>query len=165
MHTRSDQAMKQLLRAALESGGSFTSELEVSPDPQNADGYFVPNPNRQSPVASTLLGRMTRQPCSFEVFSATPDASEIGECIRKHLNLRHILLAKHGPAGLPRQWIISSGKPSSAFRSVRYTSIRWVASRDLRLAFNICDVGHRGKRVAREPVDLALAPDGTRTNT
>ncbi len=109
--------MKQLLRACLEfnHAGQFTSEMEVSPDPQNADGYFVPNPERSSPVTSTLLGRMSDHPCSFEVFSAAPDVGESKECVRKLLNLHHILEGKEPNAPLPRQWIISSGLPKSAF--------------------------------------------------
>lgn len=116
MQARSDQASKQLLRAFLQDDGTFTSELEVSPDPQNADGYFVPNAHRSSPVVATLLGRMTKHACSLELFSSAPDVIDVGECIRKHLNL-HILRKKQGDAGLPRQWIICAGKPSTAFEA------------------------------------------------
>ena len=113
MVTRYDQLCKQMLRAGLQGRGSFTSELEVSPDPQQVDGYFVPDLARPSPVAETLLGHMTQQPCSFEVFSSPPDALEVTECLRKHLNLRHILGKPSDASVLPHQWILSAGKPSS----------------------------------------------------
>ncbi|MBK9261305.1 MAG: DUF4351 domain-containing protein [Polyangiaceae bacterium] len=115
MVTRYDQLGKQMLRASLQERGSFTSELEVSPDPQQVDGYFVPDLERPSPVAGTLLGRMTERPCSFEVFSAPPDVLDVEGCIRKHLNLRHILRKQIEAPGLPHQWILSAGKPSKAF--------------------------------------------------
>ncbi len=115
MHTRFDQAMKQLVRACLEQDGTFTPEVEVSPDPQAADGYFVPKLQRNSPVMRTFLGRMTHKACGFEFFSCTPDAQELGECVRKLMNLRHQLFTKDKTAVLPIQWIISSGFPKNAF--------------------------------------------------
>ena len=119
MHTRSDQACKQMLRAVLQDVGSFMTEYEVSPEPQNADGYFVPNLHGTPPVAGTLLGRMSRHSCLFEFFSTTPDTTEIGACLRKHLNLRHIVGNKQEAHELPYQWIISSGKPLSALDACR----------------------------------------------
>lgn len=113
MVTRYDQLGKQMLRAGLESRGSFTSELEVNPEPQYVDGYFIPNLEYPSPVATTLLGRMTEQCCSFEVFSASPDPLEVKACLRKHLNLCHILHKPPSISELPYQWILSAGKPSS----------------------------------------------------
>jgi hypothetical protein len=112
MVTRYDQLGKQMLRAGLQGRGTFTSELEVSPDPQHVDGYFVPNLENPSPIAETLLGRMAQRACSFEVFSSPPDGLEVAECLRKHLNLRHILRKKLGALELPYQWILCAGKPS-----------------------------------------------------
>jgi hypothetical protein len=60
---------------------------------------------------------MTERPCSFEVFSAAPDPLEVEACLRKHLNLRHILRKTPGEAELPRQWILSAGKPSSSLET------------------------------------------------
>jgi hypothetical protein len=114
MVTRYDQLGKQMLRAGLQGRGSFTLELEVSPEPQQVDGYFVPNLKQPSPVDGTLLGRMTEQPCSFEIFSSPPDLLEVEACVRKHLNLRHIVRKQPDPPGLPYQWILSAGKPVNA---------------------------------------------------
>lgn len=114
MHTRLDQAMKRLVRDLLGNSGTFTPDFEVSPDPQNVDGYFVPNPHHQSPIAETLLGRMTSAPCSLEFFSATPDIDEVTACVRKHLNLLHIFSNKDSTVIAPHQWIISSGMPDQA---------------------------------------------------
>ena len=52
VHTRYDQAFKQIVGATLEPLGSFGPELEVSPDPQRADGFFVPDPAKISSGAS-----------------------------------------------------------------------------------------------------------------
>lgn len=79
MQTRFDQAVKQMLRTLLEPCGTFTPAMEVSLDPQVADGYFEPDPNKPSPVADTLLGRMTSLRCSLEAFSTTPSAEEVSE--------------------------------------------------------------------------------------
>ncbi|MDI1443655.1 DUF4351 domain-containing protein [Polyangium sp. 6x1] len=118
MHNRYDQACKQILCAALEPSGVFGPEIEVSPDPQRVDGFYVPDPARPSPIASTLLGRMGRSACTFEVFSETPDDGELIACVRKHLNLRHILAGKDPPVPLPRQWILSSGRPQKGLRAL-----------------------------------------------
>ncbi len=114
MATRYDQFGKQMLRAGLESRGTFTPEHEVSPEPQYADGYFVPNLQLASPVAATMLGRITETPTSFEMFSTCLDALEAEGCLRKHFNLRHILRKSVDDSRLPRQWLMSTGKPVSA---------------------------------------------------
>jgi hypothetical protein len=114
MRTRHDQLGKQMLRASLEDRGTFTPAMEVSPDPQEADGFLVPDLRRVSRVEPTLLGRMTKITCSFEVFSSPPDGLETEGCIRKHMNLRHILRKNHEEHKLPHQWLLCAGKPESA---------------------------------------------------
>jgi len=117
MLTRYDQLGKQMLRASLESRGTFTSEVEVSPEPQHIDGYFVPNLGSLSPIVGTLLGRMTEQPCTFEVFSAPPDGLAVEACLRKHFNFRHILRKSPAASDLPYQWVLSAGKPSNGLEA------------------------------------------------
>lgn len=114
MRTRHDQLGKQMLRAGLEDRGKFTPAMEVSPDPQEADGFFVPDLSRVSPVIPTLLGRMTEITCSFEVFSSPPDMLEMEGCIRKQLNLRHILRKDEEGHPLPHQWILHLQTRSSS---------------------------------------------------
>lgn len=124
MHTRYDQAFKQLLRAALAPLGVFTPEVEVSPDPQRVDGWFVPDPARSSSAGASLLGRMSRSACTFEVFSDTPDDAEIVSCVRKQLNLRHVLLGRESPPPLPHLWVLSSGRPTKGLRALAARSKR-----------------------------------------
>jgi len=116
MQTRFDQAMKEMLQKLLEPCGTFTQAVEVSPDPQVADGYFVPDPKKPSPIADTLLGRMTSMRCAFEFFSTTPTKDDVCECVRKHLNMRHILSTKKPDEPLPHQWIVSAGLPKEAVK-------------------------------------------------
>lgn len=119
MQTRFDQAMKQMLRMLLEPCGTFTSAMEVSPDPQEAEGYFVPDPSKSSQIADTLLGRMTSTRCAFEMFSTTPSIVDVSACVRKHLNMRHVLSVKGPDEPLPHQWIVSAGFPKEAMRASR----------------------------------------------
>jgi hypothetical protein len=119
MHTRYDRLGKEMLRAGLQGRGTFTAELDVSPDPQRVDGYFVPNLELATPVANTLLGRMTRRSCSFEMFSEAPARLDLSECARKHLNLLHGLRKETPADGLPHQWVLSAGKPFGALDAAR----------------------------------------------
>jgi hypothetical protein len=43
MRQRHDSFTKKFLRRVLDSEGTFTAEVEVSPDAQRFDGYFVPH--------------------------------------------------------------------------------------------------------------------------
>jgi hypothetical protein len=115
MRTRYDQFGKQLLREGLESRGAYTSPLEVSPEPHQADGYFVPELTKPSQLDGTLLGRMTEKPCAFELFSTAPDLLDLENCLRKHLNLRHVLRKPGTEVVLPRQWIICAERSYRPF--------------------------------------------------
>ncbi|WP_136925443.1 DUF4351 domain-containing protein [Polyangium aurulentum] len=66
----------------------------------------------------TLLGRIGRAACAFEAFSVTPDEDDLVSCVRKLLNLRHVLAGKTPPVPLPRLWIISSGRPIQGLRAL-----------------------------------------------
>lgn len=118
MRTRYDQFGKQMLRGGLESRGKFTSPLEVSPDPQQADGYFIPDLSKPSSVEGTVLGRMTEKTCIFELFSAAPDLLDLENCLRKHLNLRHVLRKDGTDVALPRQWIVCAERAFRPFCDV-----------------------------------------------
>jgi hypothetical protein len=43
MRHRHDSFTKKFVRRVLDSEGTFTAEMEVSPDAQRVDGYFVPH--------------------------------------------------------------------------------------------------------------------------
>jgi len=110
MRHRHDRFTKKFLHRILESEGTFTAEMEVSPDAQRFDGYFVPY---RAHVARRrdLLDRLTTRACAFEVFRAAPGPTEIESCARKILNARHVLALAKPPKPLPSLWILCAGDP------------------------------------------------------
>jgi hypothetical protein len=112
---RFDRAGKDLLRASLEPDGPFESDAEVGPETQRADAWFTPDPRRpQTRRDLGLLYRLTEEACLLEPFHAPPDEDEVGECVRKVLNFRHVLALRRPPSPLPALWIISAGCPARA---------------------------------------------------
>jgi len=110
MRHRHDRFAKKLLRRTLESEGTFTAEMEVSPDAQRFDGYFVPH-RAHAARRRDLLDRLTTRACAFEAFRAAPGPAEIEGCIRKILNARHVLALARPPKPLPSLWILCAGNP------------------------------------------------------
>jgi hypothetical protein len=80
MRHRHDRFAKKLLHRTLESEGTFTAEMEVSPDAQRFDGYFVPH-RAHAARRRDLLDRLTSRACAFEVFRAAPGPAEIESCV------------------------------------------------------------------------------------
>jgi hypothetical protein len=110
MRHRHDRFAKKLLRRTLEPEGPFTAEMEVSPDAQRFDGYFVPH-RAHAARRRDLLDRLTSRACAFEVFRAAPGPAEIESCVRKILNARHVLALARPPKPLPSLWILCAGDP------------------------------------------------------
>lgn len=110
MRHRHDRFAKKLLHRTLESEGTFTAEMEVSPDAQRFDGYFVPHRARAT-RRRDLLDRLTTRACAFEAFRAAPGPGEIEGCVRKILNARHVLALAKPPKPLPSLWILCAGDP------------------------------------------------------
>jgi hypothetical protein len=123
MRNRHDRLPKKLIRRALESDGVFIPEMEVSPDAQRFDGYFVPGPEHAA-HRRDLLDRLAARPVAFEAFHATPDEGEIVACIRKLLNARHVLELAGSPGPLPTLCLFSSGRPVSGLSAVGATQRR-----------------------------------------
>jgi hypothetical protein len=110
MRHRHDRFAKKLLRRTLESEGTFTAEMEVSPDAQRFDGYFVPH-RTHAARRRDLLDRLTTRACAFEAFRGAPGPAEIEGCIRKILNARHVLALSRPAKPLPSLWILCAGDP------------------------------------------------------
>jgi hypothetical protein len=110
MRQRHDSFTKKFLRRVLDSEGTFTAEMEVSPDAQRFDGYFVPD-RAHAARRRDLLDRLTTRACAFEAFRAAPGPAEIEGCVRKILNARHVLSLARPPKPLPSLWILCAGEP------------------------------------------------------
>jgi hypothetical protein len=110
MRHRHDRFVKKLLRRTLEPEGTFTAEMDVSPDAQRFDGYFVPH-RAHAARQRDLLDRLTTRACAFEAFRAAPGPAEIESCVRKILNARHVLSLARPPKPLPSLWILCAGAP------------------------------------------------------
>lgn len=124
LRNRFDQAVKDLCRESLEPDGTFESDAEATPATQRIDGWFLPDPSRE-PTRNRfgLFGQITREACTLEPFHATPDADEVGECIRKLWNFRHVLALRKSAPALPRLWILSSGRPDSGIEDFGFRHI------------------------------------------
>jgi hypothetical protein len=84
--------------------------MEVSPDAQRFDGYFVPH-RAHAARRRDLLDRLTTRTCAFEAFRAAPRPAEIEGCVRKVLNARHVLSLARPRKPLPSLWILCAGDP------------------------------------------------------
>lgn len=116
MRHRHDRLTKNLLRRDLESEGTFTPEMDVSPDAQRFDGYFVPHRERTT-RRRDLLDRLATSACAFEAFSAAPGPAEIEGCVRKLLNARHVVSLARPPTPSPSLWILCAGHPRAGLAS------------------------------------------------
>jgi hypothetical protein len=118
-----DRFTKKLLDRILEFKGRFTAEMEVSPDAQRFDGYFVPH-RTHTTRRRDLLDRLTTHACAFEAFHAAPSPTEIDACIRKILNARHVLALAKPPKPLPSLWILCAGNPRAGLAYMGATTKR-----------------------------------------
>jgi len=107
---RHDRFVETVLHRTLEFEGAFTTEMEVSPDAQRFDGYFVPS-RAHAARRRDLLDRLTSESCAFEAFRAAPSSVEIEGCVRKILNARHVLARAKLAKPLPSLWILCGGDP------------------------------------------------------
>jgi hypothetical protein len=123
MRHRHDRFAEKLLHRTLESEGTFTAEMEVSPDAQRFDGYFVPS-RAHAARRRDLLDRLTTRACAFEAFRAAPGPAEIEGCIRKILNARHVLALARKPKPLPSLWILCAGDPRTGLAYTGATAMR-----------------------------------------
>lgn len=121
LKNRFDQAAKDMLRASLEPDGLFLTEVEANAPTQRIDGWFVPDTSRP-PTRKRLglLGNITEQSCTIELFHATPSVDEVSECVRKLLNFRHVRALREPSAPLPWGWILSSGRPAAAIEGFAF---------------------------------------------
>ncbi len=128
LRNRFDQAVKDLCRESLEPDGTFETDAEATPATQRIDGWFLPDPSRE-PTRNRfgLFGQITREACTLEPFHATPDGDEVGECIRKLWNFRHVLTLRGSAPALPRLWILSSGRPVTGIKGFGFLRLEGAA--------------------------------------
>jgi hypothetical protein len=110
MRHRHDRLAKRLLHRTLESEGTFTPEMEVSPDAQRFDGYFVPS-RAHARRKRDLLDRLTVRACAFEAFRGAPDDADLEACFRKILNARHVIALADPLEPQPSACILCAGHP------------------------------------------------------
>jgi hypothetical protein len=123
MRHRHDRFTKKLLHRILESEGTFIAEMEVSPDAQRFDGYFIPH-RAHAARQRDLLDRLTTRACAFEAFRAAPGPTEIESCVRKLLNARHVLALAKPSRPLPSLWILCAGNPRAGLAHAGATRMR-----------------------------------------
>ncbi len=125
MHARFDQVDKTILGRALSLLGEVRREDEIMADAQRADTSFRPAPGGESQRARLgLLGRMTVDPCLFELFHAAFGLHRFDDCVRKQLTFGHVAAlaarkAKQRRPPRPRLWILSGGRPVSVLEGHR----------------------------------------------
>ena len=152
-----DQYAKDTLRALLTPVGPLDIEKEVRPEAQRVDLFFTPARDRIAKLTLLgLLGRLTRRPCSLEHFHNTPAGLIIIECLRKHLNLCHLLsLEPIPPPAMPLVWVLSSGRPDGALAGLGLTQGRgW--PRGVYLAPSLLRLGVVAINELREERDTLL---------
>lgn len=121
MRNRFDQFAKLVTREALAPGGAVETDAEVSPDAKRIDIWFTPDP-ALAPLG--ILGRIARAACTVEPFHRAPDGRELMDCICKHHLFRCMLAERASRPQLPTQWILSSGRPSSALSGLCFRRSR-----------------------------------------
>ncbi len=116
MHNRFDQLIKRLVRKGLSPAGRVETEAEVTPDALRIDVWFVPYAGRAHKVLAPLglLGRMGRTSCTLEPYHRTPSGEQAADCIAKHRFFCRELARRTPRPPAPMQWILSSGRPSTA---------------------------------------------------
>jgi hypothetical protein len=132
MRNRFDQLTKLVTRKAYSPGGMVETDAEVSPDAKRIDIWFTPDPTLPRSILDAildplgLLGRIGRTPVTIEPFHEPPDGLELMDCVIKHHIFRRMLAARDPAPPLPRQWILSAGRPSLALAGLWFRkSRRW----------------------------------------
>lgn len=121
-----DQYAKHALSALLRPAGPVEEQKAVSPEAQYVDVHFTPSPDGAPSLDRLgLLGRLADRPTSLEHFHRTPDGRSLVECVRKHLNHRHVVSLRQPSAAesdsdpaLPQLWVLSSGRPDGSLRGL-----------------------------------------------
>ena len=122
-----DRLIKLLTRKGFSPAGHVETEAEVSPDSLRIDIWFWPDAARARRVLRPLglFGRLGRTSCTIEAHHCTPSGEEVLDDVMKHRFFCRELSRRTPPPPAPRQWILSSGKPSSAIAGLRFRASRW----------------------------------------
>jgi hypothetical protein len=127
VHNRFDQLVKRLVRKGLSPGGRVETEAEVTPDSLRIDVWFVPHAGHARRVLAPLglLGRIGWKSCTLEPYHRTPSGDQAADCIAKHRFFCRELARREPRPALPTQWLISSGRPSTALAGLGFHPSRW----------------------------------------
>lgn len=127
MNNRFDQFAKQLVRDGLSPSGQVVTDAEVAPDAQRIDVWFVPRAGRPLKGLAWLglLGRIARPSCTLEAFHRTPSGEVAADCVAKHRFFWRELARRTPRPPMPMQWIVSSGRPSTALAGLGFRRSRW----------------------------------------
>lgn len=126
MRQRFDRLAKQILTTALEPGGRVDAEYQVVGPAQAVDVWFRPDPALVANLESAgLLGRMAQEPCMLEPFRNTPGIAEMQSCVGKqhalaHENAQAARQTGESRPGLPRLWVVSTGRPDTLIDTYEY---------------------------------------------
>lgn len=119
MSNHRDRLAKCILEESLDSLGITRRELEIDPAfLPRADLCFFPHPlpaAQPPPSHLRLLVRMVVDLTLFEIETHPPDRDQVLDFLCKQLNLRNRRRQKGEGDELPFLWIITCGRPVSAF--------------------------------------------------
>ncbi len=114
-----DRLAKRILEETLDSVGATRREFEVDPGYlPRADFCFLPlllPPEPEWPLHRRLLYRMVRSLCMFEVCSHPPDKDEVLDFHYKQMGVRNRRRQQQESPWQPWLWVLSCGRPVSAF--------------------------------------------------
>lgn len=117
-----DDLGKDLLATELEAAGAVVeTEREVRTRAQRVDCWVV-SPAAATAATSSLMLRMTGEPCAFEIVSRALSSDDVLNGVRKMLNVAQTredgrrLLANFAPL-----WVVSAGRPRTALAELAAT--------------------------------------------
>ena len=121
MYFRLDQLGKNVLRDVFVLVGVVETEVEVpAGDAQRIDLWHVSNPElleAHPEIEPGLLRSMAAETGIVELWSASPDAADFNDCIRKQRQWHHTLELRAGSRlPLPSAWLVSAGRPDTVLR-------------------------------------------------
>ncbi len=122
MSVHRDRLVKRILEETLDPVGETRREMEVEPDYlPRADFFFTPlslPPEATWPRYLKLLYRMVQALCLFEFCTHPPDEHGVLDFVCKQFSLRNRRRQQGKDQALPYLWIMTCGRPVSAFAAL-----------------------------------------------
>lgn len=115
----------EALKQALAPVGEVASEVVREGHRDEGERlFFAPSPERTRQRESLgLLGSMVAEPCFVECFLDAPDAAEVLDCHRRHLNTDADRRQQDPQARLSNLWILCLTPPRTALRVMGFVHI------------------------------------------